>query len=160
MATLGERVRHVERVVVDRHGLADPAALVVEPINAGRCANAGDAGSDGTLRLSIAGRDLVTAQSDDFGWRDLLGASRLRYRHGRTALNLGLQAVGETPSPLAFWTAERANGAPPPDSLCCPRPRSRATLRLNESIHRNGPLLDGPAPVRRNSSDSQSDDFE
>jgi hypothetical protein len=38
------------------------------------------------------------AQFDDFEWRDLLGASRSGYRHSRTALNFGLQAVAKTPS--------------------------------------------------------------
>src|ERR1700677_2427724 len=34
-AVLGGRVRHIERVVIDGYGLADPTALVIEPITPG-----------------------------------------------------------------------------------------------------------------------------
>jgi len=95
---LGEQVRHIERLVIDGYGLADPTALVIEPINTGHCANAGNAGGH-REHCPLHGKPKsVDAQFDELERRDLLGPGRSGYRQSRTALNLGLHAVTKTPS--------------------------------------------------------------
>lgn len=42
----GEQVRHMERVIIDGHGLADQTVLVIEAIESGRGRNECDTGID------------------------------------------------------------------------------------------------------------------
>ena len=83
--------------IIDPAAIANRAALVVEPINAGHCANAGNAGGH-REHCPLHGKPKsVDAQFDDLERRDPLGGSRSGYRLSRTALNLGLQAGRKRP---------------------------------------------------------------
>jgi hypothetical protein len=126
------RVRHIERVVIDGHGLADATALVVEPINAGHCANAGNAGGhreDCPLHGKPKSGD---TQFDDLERPDLLHAGRSGCRHSRTALNLSLQAGQKR---LRMWTAVRGMANCGGSRYAALTGQAEEPLRMNESIH-------------------------
>src|SRR5271166_2871247 len=92
----GEQVRHMERVAIDGHGLADQTVLVIEAIESGHGRSECDMGIDRVHHESPwQAENAGETQFDDLGRGDLLCAGRSDYCCCRGALNLSLEAVAK-----------------------------------------------------------------